>query len=326
MNFADRLVDEIIRRRSYLCVGLDPQLRYFPPHLLKWAAKEFGPGLKATAEAIIAFNMAIINAVAEYALCVKPQMAFYEKYGSEGIRAFEATMSYLHSMQLIGIEDAKREDGSDTAEAYADGHLGFVEVIGENGQLEKTHSPINSDAITITPWIDIPNFEPFVKTAGSMGKGIFVVTKTSFKPASRLQEMEDYDGVKAWIHLARIVREIGENCVGEYGYSSIGAVMGATYPDEALIMQKELPMAFKLVPGFGFQGGGPDDAVVSVNTDGFGAVINNSRGTNYAWNPKFKTGFDCDPRNFAGAAARACKKGRDDLNAAVLRKIGKLPW
>lgn len=326
-NFADRLIDEILERKSYLCVGLDPQLRYFPPHILKWAYSQYGPGLLSTAEAIIAFNMAIINATAEFALCFKPQMAFYEKYGSEGVRAFEVTADYIKSLGMIVIEDAKREDGGDTSEAYADGHLGNIEIIGEDGERMKTTSSLNVDAITITPWIDEPNFTPFVQIAIDKGKGMFVVTKTSFKPASRLQEMTTRNGTKAWVELARVVKEIGQTCIGENGYSSIGVVMGATYPDEAALMRQIIPGAFKLVPGYGAgQKGKADDAIVSVNDDGFGAIINNSRGTNYAWHPNFKSEFSCDSRYFANAAARASQHGRDELNAAVLRKIGRLPW
>jgi orotidine-5'-phosphate decarboxylase len=184
INFADRLIDEIIKRKSYLCVGLDPQLRYIPPHILKYCAKRYGPGFKATAEAIIMFNRAIIDATNEFALCFKPQMAFYEKYRSAGVAAFYATVEYIKSIGMMVIEDAKREDGGDTAEAYADGHLGEVEIIGEDGELVMVKS-FDVDAITITPWIDEPNFLPFIKAAEKFGKGIFVVDKTSFKPASR---------------------------------------------------------------------------------------------------------------------------------------------
>jgi orotidine-5'-phosphate decarboxylase len=334
MNFADLLIKEVLKRKSYLCVGLDPQIKYFPPHLLKYYGRKYPDLFEATAEMIIAFNKAIIDATAEYALCYKPQMAFYEKYGYHGVRAFMETVKYVQNAGLIVIGDVKREDGGDTAQAYADGHLGKVDVVGSLFEIVHVTSPYNMSAITITPWIDSPNFDPFIKVTKENDKGIFVVTKTSFKPASDLQESmvidKDENGkelqVKAWIKLARKVKKIGEAVVGEKGYSSIGVVMGATYPEEAEIMKKEIPMCFKLIPGFGYQGGGPDDAVVSINDDGFGGVVNNSRATNYAWHPKFKTGYECVETSFAVAAAKAAKAGRDALNDAVRRKIGMVPW
>jgi len=328
MNFADRLIKAIVDKKSYLCVGLDPQLRYFPPHILQWAAKTYGPGTYlAAAEAIISFNQAIINATCEFAATFKPQMAFYEKYGSEGVRAFEFTVNYLKALGLDAIiEDAKREDGGDTADAYADGHLGEVEVPNERGELHNIISPFDVDAITVTAWIEQPNLQAFKKVAQKRGKGIFVVDKTSFKPPSSLQEMEDEEGVKGWVKLAQIVSELGVNVFGSYGYSSFGVVMGATYPAEAEIMKQAIPLAFKLVPGFGYQGGGADDAVVAVNDDGLGIIVNNSRATNYAWHPKIGKDFACNPTGFANAAAKAAKQGRDNLNEAVLKKIGKLPW
>ncbi|MFH0951901.1 MAG: orotidine-5'-phosphate decarboxylase [Patescibacteria group bacterium] len=327
MNFTDRLIGAILAKKSYLCVGLDPQLRYFPPHLLKyWGQSESGSVFNICAEAILDFNKTIINATIESAPCYKPQRAFYEKYGSPGIRAFELTVKYIHAEGALAIEDAKREDGGDTAEAYADGHLGKVEIITPQGELALTTSPNDVDAMTVTNWIDGPMLDPFVKVVKDNDKGIFVVVKTSFKPESRYQEMMDANGVKSWVKMANAIAELGKDVIGERGYSSIGVVMGATYPDEAEMMRNLVPMAFKLVPGFGFQGAGPNDAVVSINSDGLGIIVNNSRGTNYAWHPKFKSEFQCDPRYYANAAARESEKARKALNDAVKKKNGFLPW
>jgi orotidine-5'-phosphate decarboxylase len=326
-NFADRVIKAIHDNMSYLCVGLDPQLKYFPPHILKYCAQTYGPGRRASAEAIAIFNRAIIDATSEYAFGFKPQMAFYEKYGYYGVKAFEETVRYA---LLVGgkiiIEDAKREDGDDTTRAYAEGHLGQIEIIGKEGELISVPNAYGVDAITITPWIEEPNFKPFLEVAIREGRGIFVVDRTSFKPTSSLQEMLDENGDKGWVRLAKRVKEMGESAKGENGYSSIGVVMGATYPEDAPIMKEVLPYAFKLIPGFGVQKGTADDAVVCVNDDGFGIIPNNSRGTNYAWHPKFKSEFQCNPSSFALAAANASKQARDALNAAVLKRIGKLPW
>ena len=330
-SFADQLIEEIKKRKSYLCVGLDPQLRYFPPRILKWAVSNYGFGLRAAGEAIFEFNRCIIDATADNgsALCYKPQMAFYEKYGHHGVRAFERTTNYIKKWGMICIEDAKREDGGDTAEAYAEGHLGQIEVPDENGDLIIRSSVYDVDAITITPWIGEPNFKPFKEVAKREGKGIFVVDKTSFTPEAQLQELkllEDGGYVCAWTVLARQIRDLGQDVVGENGYSSIGVVMGATYPRDAEVMRDEIPHAFKLVPGFGAQKGSADGAVTSINDDGFGIIVNNSRATNYAWLPKFSKEFACDPERFAEASAQASLQARNALNDAVERRIGHLPF
>lgn len=325
-NFADRVIKAIYDNMSYLCVGLDPQLRYFPPHILQYCAKTYGPGIEATAQAIVMFYKTIIDATNEFAFAFKPQMAFYEKYGHLGVWAFEEIVRYALLTGKIVIEDAKREDGGDTSTAYAEGHLGQIDVIGEDGNLTSSPNCYGVDAITITPWIEEPNFKPFLEVAKREGRGIFVVDRTSFKPTSSLQEMVDESGDKGWVGLAKKVGEMGEESKGENGYSSIGVVMGATYPEDAPKMKEILPMAFKLIPGFGAQGGEADEAVVCVNNDGFGIIPNNSRGTNYAWHPRFKSEFQCDPRSYALAAANASRQARDALNEAVKRRIGKLPW
>ena len=351
MNFADRLIEAIVAQRSYLCVGLDPQLRYIPRHIRRDAVRRYGPTLTACAEAIIDFNRTIINVTAEYAACYKPQSAFYEPYGSEGIRALEWTKEYARSTGLPIILDAKREDGGDTSEKYADTYLGTIESLDEEGDVVKTTGPLSFDAITITPWIDGPNFSPFVEAAKQYGTGAFVVTKTSFKPAFRLQDilvqikeklpglegMEkdllevvkkfDLKGVQAWMVLARIAVALGEMAgKGENGYAPVGVVMGATYPQDAEIMKAIIPRAFKLVPGFKAQGGKADEAVVSVNDDGFGLVANSSRGTNYAYLPVSKSAFQRDARFFATASTFEAAEERKALNESVLARIGKLPW
>lgn len=350
-NFSDQLIKSILAQRSYLCVGLDPQLRYIPLHIRKEAVRRFGPGLTACAEAIIAFNQTIIDVTAENTACFKPQVAFYEKYGSEGFRALEWTKEYARSTGLPVVLDCKREDGSDTSEAYADTYLGMIDMLNEDGGLYETIGPLNFDAITITPWIDGPNFSPFVDAAKQYGTGAFVVTKTSFKPPSRLQDiliqttdnlpglksMEsdllevvrkfNMDGIKAWMLLAKIAVALGELAgKGKNGYYPIGVVMGATFPQEAEIMKAIIPNAFKLVPGFKAQGGKADEAVVSVNDDGFGFIANSSRGTNYAYHSVSKSDFQRDVRFFATASGLEAKQERDALNESVLLRIGKLPW
>jgi len=329
MNFADRLIESILAQKSYLCVGLDPQIRYIPEHVRKEAVMNCdGGGFEATALALYYYFRTIIDATAAYAACYKPQVAFYEKYGAPGFGILESIRDYIQLLGFPVILDAKREDGGDTSQAYADAYLGNVEILDNDGEIMVVPSIMEMDAITVTSWIDTPNFEPFLEACKENGKGIFVVDKTSFKPASRLQEfvVEGSGGKKAWMVLAEFAKEMGKDIKGERGYSSVGVVMGATFPEEAAVMKDIYPDCIKLVPGFKAQGGTADAAVVSVNKDGFGLVANSSRGTNYAYHAVSKSSYQCDPRFFAKAVAEETKEERDALNASVKKLNGRLPW
>jgi len=220
MNFADRLIESILAQKSYLCVGLDPQIRYIPKHIREEAVISCGGGgFEATTLAIFSYFRTIIDATAAYAACYKPQAAFYEKYGSSGLSALESINDYLHLLGFPVILDAKREDGGDTSQAYADTYLGNVEIIDNNGGIVEIPSAMEVDAITITPWIDTPNFDPFIKACELNDKGIFIVDKTSFKPPSRLQELvvEGSGGRRAWMVLAELAKEMGRDIKGEWG-------------------------------------------------------------------------------------------------------------
>lgn len=325
-NFADRLIAKIIEKKSFLCVGLDPQLKYFPPHILQEAAMFHGAGHEAVGYAIFTFNRMIIDATYEFAAMYKPQIAFYEKYGSVGIQALEKTIRYLKRKNEIVTLDTKREDGGDTAQAYADAYLGEIDVIGEDGEITTRKSIFDVDAMTVTAWIGSPMLKPCIEVCQKYGKGLFVVARTSFKPTSPFQESVDLEGVKGWVNMVRLVKEMGLSLIGERGYSSIGAVMGATYPEDAGTMCAELPMALKLIPGLSVQGGTADSTVACFNEDGLGGIGNDSRGINYAWHPISKSEFQCNPKDFASAAAKQAEKNRLLLNEAVVKKCGKLPW
>lgn len=325
-HFADRLIDRIKKRRSVLICGMDPQLQYMPSHILRWAAHEFGPGNRAVEEAIVRYYLTIIDVTFMSVLGYKPQIAFFEKFGSHGTRALERLLVYLREMDAIVILDAKREDGGDTSQAYADAYIGMGETLDAHGEIVPIRPPCRVDAITVTPWIDGPNIETFASVARANDSGIFVVDKTSFKPVSRLQDALMQDGRPAWVHLTEQVRALGEgnDMCGESGYSLVGVVMGATFPEEARLMQQLLPNAIKLVPGFGGQGGSADDAVICVNDDGFGVGVNDSRRANFSWHPKF--GGNGDGCDFALATFGAVTAGNASLNAAIERKLGGMPW
>lgn len=316
LTFVDRLQAVMQEKKSVLCVGLDPQFKFMPPYLVEQAIKEYGRTWEALAWLYYAFNAAIIDAVAPHVPAVKPQAAFYEA-SHHTWRALEHTITYAHSKGLVVIKDAKRKDGGDTAEAYAQAHIGEVPFF--DGW---ERASIRTDAVTIDGYIGEACVSHFVKEIKMHGTGAFVVDKTSFAPNSEIENLVTRTGITVWEELAYKVSKWGEGTEGENGYRNLGVVMGATYPEDAVKMRAILPKAVMLVPGYGAQGGGADGAVVPFNDDGFGAVVNSSRGIIAAWQ---KGPFACDPKDFAQAAARATIFARDDLNEA-LKRANKYPF
>lgn len=232
--------------------------------------------MSAVAEVIYKFNCDIIDTVADLIPAVKPQMAFYEKYGSYGVATFEKTVAYAKSKGLVVIEDAKRNDIGNTAKAYADGHLGVVETLDGS-----YISAIDVDFLTITPFLGSESLNPFVDVCKKNNKGIFVLVKTSNTSSGEIQDVNTKDGISISQSIAKYVAEQSEAVVGKYGYSSIGAVVGATYPEEAVAVRKIMSKSYLLVPGYGVQGGGAKDTLPCFNSDGLGAIINSSRGILY---------------------------------------------
>lgn len=315
-TFTDRLVEKIKRKRSVLCVGLDPQIKLIPTHILEWAKRMYGDTFKAVGAAFKRFNAETIEVIATHAVAVKPQIAFYECYGSWGLEALESTIKFASHFDLEIITDAKRGDGGDTADAYADGFIGEVPMIG--GKTAK--SPISVDCLTIHGYIGSACVLPFVKRVKKFGTGAFVVDKTSFSPNSEVEQLALKNDIPVWQALARMVNIWGEETEGGYGYRNLGVVMGATYPKDASIMREILPAGWFLVPGYGEQGGGADGAVVGFDEYGFGAVVNSSRGIIGAW--RRKAGF---PSMYLSATTQAAESAKDDLNSALYR-AGKLKW
>jgi orotidine-5'-phosphate decarboxylase len=315
-HFGDRLCEAVSRMDSILCVGLDPQLRFMPHHLVRDAVRHHGRTFDALETIFYRFNREIIQAVAPYAPVVKPQFGFYAAYGSAGIRALERTIDYANQMGLIVTTDAKPGDGSDTADAYAEGHIGEVPFFdGPDGTgIKKVRSLLRVDAVTVNGYIGDDCVTRFVREVNTYGTGIFVVCKTSFKPNSRVEQLKTEDGTRVWQQVAGLVDEWGEGTEGELGYRSVGVVLGATYPEDAPWMRKRLPKSWFLVPGYGGQGGTAADAVRGANPDGLGCLVNSSRGITYAYlSEKYRS----PPEQFAEAARRAAKDARDELNHAL---------
>ena len=313
-NFADRLLDAIEKKQNPSVVGLDPRLKQIPSFIRDEQVSKFGKTFEAAASSIFEFNKKIIDAVKGIVPAVKPQMAFYENYGSEGVRAFQKTVEYAKKNGLLVIEDAKRSDIGSTAQAYADGHLGRVSLFGEEAPSHDV------DCITVNAFLGIDGVQPFIDAAKKYGKGIFVLAKTSNPSSGEIQDLKSGEKTIYEI-MAGLVNKWGQGTEGSKGYSPIGAVVGATYPEQAVILRKLMPKSIFLVPGYGAQGGGASDTVPCFNKDGFGAIVNSSRGIIFAYEKSEKHKED----QFEFAAAEAASAMKEDLTKA-LKQAGICAW
>ncbi len=293
-TFADRLIQEIFAKNSRCIVGLDPRIDLMPA---------FARG--NTCAAITEFHELVLDGVADLVPAVKPQLAFFEQYGMAGMQAFENTVRAAQQRGLLVIADGKRNDISSTAEAYANAYLAARGVDGD--------AAFDCDALTVTPYLGRDSLAPFVAACKKYGKGLFVVLKTS-NPGSRdFQDQRlETTGRPLYESIASALHELGEELVGESGYSSVGAVIGATFPEEGRRLRELMPRALILVPGYGAQGGSAKAAAECFNDDGLGAIVNSSRGITYAFG---------DPGISRDAFVRSVRENTrrmiDDVNAAV---------
>ena len=310
----DRLIDGIRSKNAPIVVGLDPQLKFIPKHILSKAFSEYGENLEGAAEAIWQFNKALTDAVCELVPAVKPQIAMYEQFGIPGITAFKKTVDYCREKGLIVIGDIKRGDIGSTSESYASAHLGKVRV-GEN-----LLTPFGEDFATVNPYLGSDGVLPFVKVCKEEDRGIFVLVKTSNKSSGEFQDRKlttEKSGEDLTLYqlVAEKVKEWGNDLIGQYGYSEVGAVVGATYPEEGKLLRKLMPHSYILVPGYGAQGGKGSDLKCFFNEDGLGAIVNSSRGIIAAYlDPKYEHFGD---EGFADAAREAVKNMKEDINGSI---------
>src|ERR1700728_1251146 len=287
--FPDRLIAEIRAKNSRCIVGLDPRVDQMPAFVR-------GSGTYA---AITAFHELVLEAVADLVPAVKPQLAFFEQYGVAGMQAFENTVLAAKQRGVLVIADGKRNDISSTAEAYANAYL------GEGG--------FDCDALTVTPYLGRDSLVPFVEACQKHGKGLFVVLKTSNPGSKDFQDQRlETTGRPLYESIASALHELGEDLVGESGYSSIGAVIGATFPEEGRRLRELMPRAQILVPGYGAQGGSAKAAAECFNEDGLGAIVNSSRGITYAFGDR-----NISRDAFVRSVRENTSRMIDEINAAV---------
>ena len=282
-------------------------LNYVPEHIQKRAFAEYGETLEGAAEAIWQFNKEIVDATYDLIPAVKPQVAMYEQFGIEGVKAFKKTVDYCHEKGLVVIGDVKRGDIGSTSEAYAVGHLGKVKVGSQQ------FAGFDEDFATVNPYLGSDGIKPFIKVCKEENKGLFILVKTSNPSSGEFQDRL-IDGRPLYEWVGEQVDAWGKEHMGD-SYSYIGAVVGATYPEQGKVLRKLMPKTFILVPGYGAQGGRGKDLVHFFNEDGLGAIINSSRGIIAAYKQEAYAQFGS--RNFAEASRQAVKDMIADIDGAL---------
>ncbi|MCL2016052.1 MAG: orotidine-5'-phosphate decarboxylase [Defluviitaleaceae bacterium] len=301
----DKLVSRIIDLDSPIVVGLDPRLDKMPQKLRDEIFFVRGKTPEAAARIFYRFNKAIIDHIYDIVPAVKPQIAMYEQLGVAGIDCYIKTVSYAKSKGLLVIGDIKRGDIATTAEAYSHGHIGKIEIE------DTVHKAFDEDFITVNPYMGSDSVSPYLSDCQKYGKGIFVLVKTSNKGSKDIQDLITVDGLPIYRHVGNLVSEWGNDLIGEHGFSSVCAVVGATHPEEGTILRENMPHTFFLVPGYGAQGGTAKDLQGMYNPDKLGIIVNSSRGITEAFHSEeYKTYGE---HNFAQAARDAVLAMKRDL-------------
>lgn len=305
----DRLIENIIEKQNPTVAGLDPKLDYVPASIKDACFAQYGKTLEGAAAALLAFNKAIIDQIYDIVPAIKPQAAYYEMYGWQGVRALAETIAYAQEKGMFVMTDGKRNDIGTTMEAYATAHLGTTDVAGE------AIDAFGADALTVNGYLGTDGIQPLVRICQEKDKGIFVLVKTSNPSSGELQDLKLTNGASVYEQMGRMCEQWGEALPGKYGYSGVGAVVGATYPEQLKEMREKAPHTFFLVPGYGAQGGGAQDAKNAFDKNGLGAIINSSRGIMCAWKKQGLTEDD-----FAAAARSEALR----MKADILSVIGKI--
>ncbi|MBQ3790965.1 MAG: orotidine-5'-phosphate decarboxylase [Lachnospiraceae bacterium] len=307
-----RLNQAIRRTGAPIVVGLDPNLKFIPDAVKEQAFREYGETAEGAAEAFWEFNRQIIDGIADLIPAVKPQIAMYEQFGLPGLAVFDRTVRYAKEKGLLVIGDVKRGDIGSTSESYAIGHLGGTQIGG------RIVRGFDEDFVTVNPYLGSDGVKPFIEVAKKEDKGIFVLVKTSNPSSGELQDLvvSGPDGTSRPLYeiVGSLVDTWGADLM-EDGYSNVGAVVGATYPEQGRILRKLMPHTVILVPGYGAQGGKGADLKHFFRGDGLGAIVNSSRGIIAAWREERYAEYGAE--RFAEASRAAVLAMKEDLKQAV---------
>ena len=308
MSF-DVLQNKIIEKGNPTVAGLDARIEYVPEHIRKACYEQYGVGLKGACEAIWQFNAGLMDALCDVVPAVKPQAAYYENLGWQGMEMLERTIRYAREKGLFVIADIKRGDIGSTAAAYAEGWLSGAAIEGE------TFKSFDADCVTLNGYMGSDSIKPFLEAAKGEDKCAFVLVKTSNPGSGELQDVQTADGRTVYQVMGELNESIAAGTEGKYGYTMAGAVTGATYPEQIRDLRARLPHTFFLVPGYGAQGGTAEDVRHAFDDQGRGAIVNSSRGIMCAWKKTGNHGED-----YQEAARAAAVAMRDDIARFVTVK------
>lgn len=313
-----KLIDAIQEKNAPVVVGLDPNMAFIPQHLLEAAKKDHAEfvyededALATAAGAVWLFNREIIDAVYDLVPAVKPQIAMYEQFGIPGLMAYKKTIAYAKEKGLIVIGDIKRADIGSTSACYANAHLGKTVVDGVET------APFDEDFATVNPYLGTDGIKPFIDVCNRCDRGIFVLVKTSNPSSGEFQDVLTSDGRAMYELVGEKVNEWGRSSM-DGRYSNVGAVVGATYPEQGVLLRNRMPNAFILAPGYGAQGAKASDLAGFFDEDGLGAIVNSSRGIIAAYTKDAYRDFG--PEQFAQAARAAAIDMIDDLRDAISKR------
>ena len=307
MNAIDKLIEKIKETNNPTVMGLDPRYDMIP----EVVRKKYSNNLEGISKTILEYNKELIDNTYDIIPAIKPQLAFYEMFGIEGMKAFKETCKYAKEKGMIVIADAKRGDIGSTAKGYSNAYLGQTPIAEE-----KISVFYNIDFITVNPYLGVDSIKPFVEDCAEYEKGIFVLVKTSNPSSRELQDLKLENGETVYEHVANLVEEWGEELRGKYGYSSVSAVVGATYPQQLKEIREKAPHTYFLIPGYGAQGGKADDIALGFDENGLGGIVNASRSLMCAYkSDKWKEKFN--EKEYGKATRTEALEMREILNNAI---------
>lgn len=305
----DQLLEKMMECQNPTVAGLDPRLEYIPAYIREEAFQTNDTAFGAAAQAILRYNMGLIDALCEIVPAVKPQSAYYEMYGWAGMRAMEQTIAYAREKGMYVILDGKRNDIGSTMEAYATAFLGETQING------KSFPAFGADCLTVNGYLGTDGIKPLLDTCEKENKGIFVLVKTSNPSSGELQDLQLETGATVYETMIQMCESWGAQLPGNYGYTGVGAVVGATYPQQLSQLRSAFPHVFFLVPGYGAQGGGADDIVGAFDENGLGGIVNSSRAILCAWQKE-----GCAEADYAQAARREAER----MQQEIMEKVGRI--
>ena len=306
----DVLIEKIKEKQSPIVMGIDPRYDFIPNYI----KNKYDNSADGFAKASVEFAKGLIDNTYDIVPAIKPQLAYFEAMGPKGLVAYQEIIEHAKSKGLIIISDAKRGDIGTTSKAYSNAFLGKTSLN------DKEESIYNSDFVTVNPYMGSDSVNPFIEDCKNYDKGIFVLIKTSNKSSGELQDLKLENGKTVYEHVAGLVANWGEELIGEHGYSSVAAVVGATYPTQLKELRELMPHTFFLIPGYGAQGGKAEDIALAFDKNGLGGIINASRSLMCAY--KSDRWKDKYTEEQYGKATRAeAIRMRDELNSAINNNI-----